>query len=55
MIIQEGARYRVKLNAVAEIGRFKYRPLNELSVTASILSQIVDKYGEAVLDLAEQE
>jgi hypothetical protein len=52
MKIDEKKTYDVKLARPVTMGPFRYRPLNEIEMSGSILKSIVEKEGEDVLDYA---
>lgn len=54
MKIEADKNYSVKLTRVVQMGPFKYKPLDDIEMTGTMLKKIVDQEGEEAVDHARQ-
>ncbi|WP_193559499.1 MULTISPECIES: hypothetical protein [Rhizobium/Agrobacterium group] len=52
MKIDEKKTYDVKLKRPVTLGPFRYRPLNKIEMSGSVLKTVIEQEGEDVIDYA---
>jgi len=52
MKVDEKKTYDVKLKRLVTLEPFRYRPLNEIEMSGSVLKAVIEQEGEDVIDYA---
>jgi hypothetical protein len=52
MKVDEKKTYDVKLTRPVTLGPFRYRPLNKIEMSGSVLKSVIEQEGEDVIDYA---